>query len=288
MAVVACSANRQIARSLHVAPQTVDRHIGRLGRHCLLLHIKLWAQCPPTGPLLIDGFESFEFSQYFPIQHHLAVEADTGFFCYFTDSELRRKGRMRPEQKRRRQQLEARFGRPPPGAVRQDVTELLQVTLQHATTAVVRSDDHRAYPEALRPLACQVRHEVTPGREHRDSRNALFEINLLDSWIRHSSSNHKRQTQAWSKRRQASAERLAILLLHRNCMRSRREKQRHGPTPAMLKGLLSRRWDVSDVLAERLFASRIALTPRWQRYYERSIVTRALAVNRRHELKYDY
>ncbi|MFH1844182.1 MAG: hypothetical protein ABIF77_13325 [bacterium] len=44
--------------------------------------------------LVVDGFESFEYSQYFPIHHHLAVDTETSFFIYFTDSELRRKGRM--------------------------------------------------------------------------------------------------------------------------------------------------------------------------------------------------
>ncbi len=254
----------------------------------MLFHTQLLSKQPPTGPLLIDGFESFEFSQYFPIQHQLAVEADSGFFRYFTDSELRRKGRMRPDQKIRRQQLEHCYGRSPPTAVLHDVTELLKVALHGTTEALVRSDDHNMYPEALRRVACQIVHEVTPGRQHRDRHNALFEINLLDSWIRHSSANHKRQTLAWSKRRQAAAERLAILMVHRNCMRSRREKQRDGPTPAMLKGLLSRRLDVSDVLEKRLFESRIDLPPRWRQYYQRTIVTRALAVNRRHELKYAY
>jgi transposase-like protein len=286
LAAVACSANRQIARSLQVSPPPVDRLVARLGRHSLLFHMKLWQQSPPTCPLVIDGFESFEKSQYYPFEHQLAVEAGTGFFSFFTDSELRRKGRMTAQQKQRRAELEQMYGRPPPGAVRRDVTELLQITLAKAETAVVYSDKHRAYPLAIRQLKCRIRHEVTPGREHRDSRNSLYEVNLLDGWIRHSSSNHKRQTIAPSKRRQASSEKLAVLLVHRNYMRSRREKARDGPTPAMLKGLTDRQLSIDEVLEERLFPSRISLPRRWQLYYRREIRTRALAVNRRHTLKY--
>ena len=274
LAVVACSANRQIARSLGVAPATVDRQIARLGRHCLLLHAKLWRQTPPCGPL------------FFPMHFQIAVEAATGFFSYFTDTELRRKGRMTDDQKLRRADLERDLGRPPGDAVRNDVAELLQTTLVKARDAVVRSDDHRAYPRAMRSVACRIRHEITPGREHRDARNALFEVNLLDGWIRHSSSNHKRETIAWSKRRQAAAERLAILLVHRNYMRSRREQRRHGPSPGMLRGVVDKRLDVRDVLEKRLFPSRIALPPRWRLYYRREIRTRALPVNRTHDLKY--
>jgi transposase-like protein len=288
LAAVACSGNRQIARSLDVSPPTIDRHLARLGRHCMLLHLQLWNQAPPTGPLIIDGFETFEFSQYFPFQHQVAVDARTGFFCYFTDTQLRRKGRMTPQQKRRRSSLERRLGKPPSGALRRDVRELLQVILAGTGTAVVRSDDHPAYPLALKPVDCRIRHEVTPGQEHRDCRNDLFEVNLLDGWIRHSSANHKRQTIAYSKRRQASAERLAILLVHRNYMRSRRERTRDGPTPGMLQGLVDHRLKVEEVLRIRLFPSRIVLPPRWRQYYGRRIRTRALKINRRHDLKYAF
>jgi len=288
LATVACSANRQIARALHVSPPTIDRLVARLGRHAMLYHFKLWQQVPPRGPLAIDGFESFELSQYYPFEHQLAVETDTGFFSFFTDSELRRKGRMTAHQKQRRTELEQLFGRPAPGTVRRDVSELLQVTLAKTESAVVYSDDHRAYPPAIRQLGCRIHHEVTPGREHRDARNSLFEVNLLDDWIRHSSSNHKRQTIAPSKRRQASSEKLAILLVHRNYMRSRREKVRDGPTPAMLKGLTDRQLSIEEVLGERLFPGRIPMPARWRQYYRREIRTRALAVNRRHDLKYAY
>ena len=51
-------------------------------------------EAPPFREIVVDGFESFEYSQYFPIHHHVAVEKGTDFFIHFTDSELRRKGRM--------------------------------------------------------------------------------------------------------------------------------------------------------------------------------------------------
>ena len=42
--------------------------------------------------IAIDGFESFEWSQYFPLHHHVAVDVNSGYFLFHTDSELRRKG----------------------------------------------------------------------------------------------------------------------------------------------------------------------------------------------------
>lgn len=283
-----CMANRQIARDLHVSPSTVDRHIARLGRHCFKFHQRMIKDAKPPAAIVVDGFESFEYSQYFPIHHHLAVEKGTDFLIYFTDSPLRRKGRMTKQQKKRRADLEEQLGRPNPKAIELDMAELIQESLRGAVSATVYSDDHQAYPRAIRRVDCQVTQEITSGREHRDQNNPLWEVNLLDLVIRHSSSNHKRETIAWSKRRQGSAERLAILLVWRNYMKGRREKERGSPTPAMVRGLVDRRLGIGEILGGRIFRTRMELSPRWAEYYDRRVVTRPLGVNRAHELSYAY
>ena len=287
MRVVGCMCSRQIARDLGCSPETVNRHIARLGRHCMLYHASLWQGAAPDGPIVVDGFESFEFSQYQPLHHHLAVEAETGFLLYHTDSELRRKGRMTQYQKQRRTELEEAFGRPDPQAIRKDMHELLAVTLAQTDQAVVHSDEHRAYPPAIRAVPCRIRHTTTHSKKRRTGQNPLFPVNELDLLIRHSQSNHKRETIAFSKRRQASAERLSILQVWRNYIKWHREKK-PGQTPAMLKGLLSQRLEISDLLAERLFPGRIALPPRWREYYRRTVRTRTLATNRVHDLVYAF
>ncbi len=269
-------ANRQAARDLGVAPATVDRHLGRLGRHCMLLHARMMSEAPPVKHIVIDGFVSFEHSQYRPFHHHVAVEKDTDFFVYFTDSEVRRSGTMTAAQKRRRAELEQVHGRPDPQAVRKDVRELLKVVIGSQPEVTIDSDDHKAYPRAMRGLAPRIRHRVTSSKERRDSRNRLWEVNLLDLLIRHSSANHKRETIAWSKRRQSSAERMSALLVWRNYMKGRREKVRGSPTPAMVRGMGDRPLTVEDVLEERLFPTRVALPERWGRYYRREVMTRGL------------
>jgi len=282
----ACMANRQINRDLHVTPETINRHLGRLARQCMLFHIKMMQDADPAQHIAIDGFVSFELSQYFPFHHHLAVEKGTDFFLYFTDSEVRRSGTMKREQKERRRQLEAIHGKPDPQAVRKDVREMLQVVIGGQSEVWIDSDDHRAYPSAIKGLAPRIHHRVTSSREHRGSGNPLWEVNLLDLIIRHSSANHKRETIAWSKRRQCSSERLAIFLVWRNYMQGRREKSRGSPTPAMARGMCSRRLTPEDILKERIFVSQLQLPKRWQQYYERLVQTRALGRQRRHELKY--
>jgi hypothetical protein len=281
-------ANRQIAKDLKASPETITRHIARLARHCLLFHNQVMCNTPAAREIVVDGFESFEFSQYFPIHHHVAVEKGSDFFIYFTDSELRRKGRMTKYQKRRRQELEQQFGRPDPRAIEKDMRQTLEVALNGRPSATVYSDDHRAYRRSIKGLAMRIDHRVTSGSAHRDKNNSLWEVNLLDLLIRHGNANHKRETLAWSKRRQGSSDRLAILLVWRNYMKGRREKVRGSPTPAMKRGAMDHPLEIEELLGERIFRSRCELPPRWSKYYDRQVVTRALKNNRRHELKLAY
>ncbi|MEZ4388509.1 MAG: hypothetical protein R3D98_13250 [Candidatus Krumholzibacteriia bacterium] len=283
--VVGCMANRQIARDLRVSPPTIDRQVERLGRHCLLFHLQAVRDLAPRKEVAVDGFESFEFSQYHPFHHHLAVDTQTSFFLSFTDSPLRRKGRMTDRQRGRRAELEARYGRPDPQAVRKDMAELLRIVAADALEIIVRSDDHRAYPWAIRTLAgVIVDHQVTSSREHRNVQNPLWEINYLDLLIRQCSSNHKRETIAASKRRAVSAYRLAIFLVWRNYVKLRWER-RCRATAAMLVGLFGRALTVEEILVRRLVPSRVAITGRWREYYWKEVTTPALGRNRRHELK---
>jgi hypothetical protein len=281
-------ANRQIARDLKVSPETVNRHIARLGRHCLLFHNQMMQNSPPARDVVVDGFESFEFSQYFPIHHHVAVEKDTDFFIYFTDSELRRKGRMTEHQKLRRKEIESALGRPDPKAIEKDMKEALEVSLEGRSSATVFSDDHPAYKRSIKRMGVVIDHRITPGSDHRDKNNALWEVNLLDLLIRHSNANHKRETIAWSKRRQASAERLAILLVWRNYMKGRREKVRGSPTPAMERGMTNHPVGTNELLERRIFRTRCELPRRWSDYYDRRVKTRVLPKNLCHDLKMAY
>jgi transposase-like protein len=288
MKTIGGMANRQIARDLAVSPSSIDRHIARLGRHCMLYHHLMIQDCAPFKEIVVDGFESFEYSQFYPMHHHTAVEKDTDFFIYFSDSELRRKGRMTDAQKRRRQELECKLGRPNPKAIENDMKELLEVALERVAEAVIYSDDHPAYRRSIKRLAQQIDHRVTPGKQHRDRNNSLWEVNLLDLLIRHCNANHRRETLAWSKRRQASAERLLVLLVWRNYIKCRREKVRGSPTPAMERGMLDEPLKISELLGERIFRTRCDLPPRWASYYDRKVKTRALKRQSQHELKFAY
>jgi hypothetical protein len=287
MRLLACSGYRQIARELGLSPTTVLRQTERLGRHCLLFHERLRPKAGPGDePLAIDGFETFERSQDIPVHFHLAVGAVSHFIHAFTDSELRRKGRMTAAQRRRREAREKALGRPDPRSIEREMAELVALVVPPGGAARILSDEHPAYPRALRRLADRdLVHETVSSRRARTPQNPLFAVNLADLLIRHSSANHKRETIAFSKRRQSAAERLSILVVWRNYLKSFSE-QRRDEAPAQRLGVTARKLTVDDVLAERLFPSRIVLPHRLALYYWRLTPSRGLAHPRRLTLRY--
>jgi hypothetical protein len=259
----------------------------RLGRHCLLFHEQQRPKGELTEPLALDGFVSFEWSQYHMTQFHTVVGQQSHYIHGFTDSEVRRSGTMRVGQRRKRARLEAKHGRLDPRSVEREVAALLRLVTAHATRLELHSDEHRDYPLALarQQHLKEVLHHTISSRALRDSRNPLFPINLLDLLIRHSGANHKRETIAFSKRRQSAAERLWLLVVWRNHVKSFSERERDA-TPAMRAGVSERRYTLKAILWARLFPGRIVLPERWVRYYWRHTPTRCLPRVRTHTLRY--
>jgi transposase-like protein len=274
--LLGCSGFRQIAREFGVSPQTVGRVSERLGRHCLLFHQARRPRGPIREELSLDSFVSFEYSQYFPTSYHLAAGRKSHFAYGFTESETRRKGHMTKGQKLKRLALERELGRPDPRAVEDDVLALLEIVAPDPQALHLHTDEHRAYPRAIRRARhLSVRHQTISSRAARVPSNPLFPVNLLDLLLRHSGSNHKRETIAFSKRRASAIERIAVFFVWRNWIKCFSEKWQDG-TPAMRLRLADARLTVEEVLESRLFPHRIPLPARWRPYYWRTVRTRAI------------
>lgn len=245
----------------------------RLGRHCLLFHELRRPTACPNEPLVLDGFRTFEHSQYWPLDLNLLV-GESHFLYGFNDAELRRSGTMRPSQARKRQSLERKHGRPDPQATRRSVEELLRRVVPRGGTVELRSDEHQAYPRALARIEDRVfRHVRTNSRVARTPSNPLFAVNLMDLLIRHSSANHKRETIAFSKRRQSALYRLAVFTVWRNYMKDRSENRPSG-TPAQALGITQGPLDLQAILSRRLFPDRVGVSGWLRRCYEGRIPTR--------------
>ncbi len=282
--VLACSAYRQIASELDVSHTTVLGQAQRLGRHCLLFQERHGPKGPPKEPLALDGFRSFEAGQYWPFDANLLVGA-SHFVYGFNEAELRRSGTLTKGQRRKREKLEERHGRPDPQATRKAVEELVGRVVPGGSRAELWSDQHPAYPRALARLrGRRIQHSTVSSRQSRTARNPLFPVNLADLLLRHTGAHHKRETIAFSKRRQGAMYRLAIWQVWRNWLKWTSERRRER-TPAQALGLVGRRLRVRDVLAERLFPSRLGLAPWVARCYAGAIPTRCLPQGRRFDAK---
>ena len=283
--LLACSGYRQIAREPKCSPGTVQRHAARLGRQALLwLHLHR-PRGPVQEPLVIDGFESFAYSQYHPLHLNLVVGAESHYVYACTHTELRRKGRMTAQQKKRRAKLEAEYGRPDPRGIEKGMLAALQLAVPEPQPLVVRSDEHDDYPRALGRLAgYDIVHERTNSKEARTADNPLFPVNRDDLLLRHNSANHKRETIAHSKRHQSVVERAVLLEVWQNW--TKRFSERHaGGTPAMRLGLTDRPIPLAELLGARLFPDRVGLPEPWAGYYRGEVRTRRIARESRHRLK---
>ena len=193
---------------------------------------------------------------------------------------------MRPSQALKRQILEKKYGRPDPQATRKRVEELLRRVVPPGGRVELRSDEHQSYPRAMARLSDRTFvHSQTSSKLARTPENPLFPVNMSDMLIRHCSANHKRETIAFSKRRQSALYRLAIWAVWRNYMKDRSENRPKG-TPAQALGITKRALSIREVLARRRFPHREGVSGWVRECYFGRITTRAIEMCRAHEARY--
>lgn len=284
--LLSCSCLRQIARAQECSPQTVLLHANRLGRHCQLFHEQLRPKDGITESVAMDGFFSFEYSQFHPTSYNVLVGRKSYFLHGFTVTELRRSGTMTKAQQVYRRENEARLGRPDPRDTEKDCAELLCIVAPKPQALVLHTDEHRDYPRAIaRATHLDITHHTISSRAARTPANPIFSVNLNDMLTRHTGANHKRETIAFPKRRQMAIWRMAVFMVWRNYMKWTSER-RHRDTPAMRLGLTAHRLVPHEVLTMRLFPSRVRLPGSWSEYYWGKVRSREIPNGRKHALKY--
>ena len=155
------------------------------------------------------------------------------------------------------------------------MTELLELVVARGSRVKIQADEHPAYPRAFRKLKkIDIDLSVTSSKRPRTATNPLFPVNRMDLLIRHTSANHKRETIAFSKRRQSAMERMAIFSVWVNYQKSVSEKKRDA-TPAQRLGIFKHKLTTREVLSRRRFRDRVRLPSAWLKHYEGRIPTRA-------------
>jgi hypothetical protein len=295
------SGHRQIARTLGCAPSTVTRLSARLGRHALLLMARalrqLWGIL--AEPVVLDHFETFEFTQDYPFGVATPVGRDS-WFLYGVDPA------PHPRSGRRSQVQQARLRRRPPRRLLGDYDasslRVLRGLLRLASPRCplqVDGDGHPAYDRAARRLGPRLRlrrfpnpprgpkgSPRSPAARARD--RALFPVDALHTLLRHSLAHHRRETIAFGRRLNALMERLFLFTVWKNFVKRRSERRPDPGTPAMELGLTAERWSWRRVLSRRLFPHRESLPEAWRQLYRRDWTTPLLPSNLRHRPLHAY
>jgi transposase-like protein len=296
--LVAGSGHRQLARSLACAASTVTRLSARLGRHGLLLEARCLRHLRGLlmETVVIDHFETFEYTQDYPLGVATAVGASSWFVYTLDPAPHRRGGRRSAAQQRRLDKRPERDLRGGVGASsRRMLQTLLRLTVPGNTLQLI-GDGHPAYSRAARRHgeAVRLRSFPNPKRGPRGSPRsrqarlrdaAMFPVDLLHKLVRHSNAPHRRETIAFGRRLNALMERLFLTAAWRNFVKWRSERKPDRTTPAMKLQLTDRCWSWERVLARRLFPHREALESVWAELYRRLWTTPLVGRNTRHELK---
>jgi transposase-like protein len=301
--LIAGSAHRQIARSLGCAPSTVTRLAARLGRHSLLLLLAALEQSRErlNEPVVIDHFETFEFSQDLPFGVATAVGSRSWFVYALEPAPHRRTGRISPFQRERLAQRPPRETRGGYEGSLRRLLERLRPLAGDGQTLRLVADAHPAYEPALRndPKSREIRLSQFPNPERgpkaaprspaairRD--RAMLPVDALHRLLRHSQAAHRRETIAFGRRLNALMERMFLFAVWRNFIKGLSEKKPDPTTPAMRLGLAAERWSWQRVLSRRQFPDRVRLGGTWEELYRREWTTPVLASNTRHALRLAY
>jgi len=295
------SAHRQIARTLGCAPSTVTRLSARLGRHAILLtaHALQHLEGQLAEPVVLDHFETFEFTQDFPFGVATPVGRDSWFVYGLDPAPHRRTGTRSAAQQAR---LARRPRRALHGGYRSSSTRVVEQLLRLAPASRpldLAGDGHPAYDRAVERFAGRVElrrfpnlrrgPKGTPRTPEMVARDlAMFPADSLHALLRHTLAHHRRETIAFGRRVNALMERLFLATVWRNFVKWRSERKPDPVSPAMRVGLTGERWKWRRVFARRLFPGREQIPPVWREIYRRDWTTPVLRSNTCHRLVHAY
>jgi len=104
-----CSSDRAKSRELGVSPTTIANKTHRLSQWSLSVQHRVTEGYKFSGRYCADGFETFTHTQYHPGHLNILVGAHSLFVFNWDYATIRRKGRMTPEQKAKRDEWERKW-----------------------------------------------------------------------------------------------------------------------------------------------------------------------------------
>lgn len=280
---------RALARFFAASCGTIQNRIDRLARQALALQRMLRTKSNRHESVCIDGFVSFDVSQYFPNNITIAVTADSQFFLAATHATLRRCGRTTAPQKQRMTEL-YRSCAFEPRSIERSFRELLD-RLAHERMPqkwhplILITDEKQEYRRALykHPLfrlqnaEHRVVHLTVNSTEPRTWFNPLFSSNYMDRELRKDQAAHRRETVCFSRNVANMLNRCCVYMAWHNYAKPFRIKahQKARMTHAEAAGIprhlvaAGRLW----MFRERAFLTRLSLDPLDEKFWKREFAT---------------
>ena len=279
--LAACSAHRQIARSVGCSKTTVTRMSERLGRHAVLFHARCRKRLgSPDEVVVHDHFETFVGRQ----DHALGLGTAVGFrswFVYDIDPAPHRGSGRRPDRKPTNPGTIAKANRSYIASIRRTLRRLGSGR-RSARPLVLNVDGRLDYRVAIRDPALRDRVRLrvfpnpvrgpkgTPRSPEAKVRDwEMFTVDQLHQLIRHTCADHKRETLAFGRRLESIVGRAYLIAVWKNFLKGRSERKPDRTTPAMRVGLTDRPWTWRRLFSRRLFAARERPTEGELRLYEK-------------------
>lgn len=217
-----------IGRHLGCSSDSVQNRVDRLSRNCLALHTRLLSTMRLAEPLVADGFESFDRSQFFPNNINLLLGKQSQFLIGFTHATIRRKGRMTDSQRRKRTAIERHY-RPQPQAIEDSFARLLAEipalwSCERGSLLTLWTDEHQAYPRAIERVPVlrdakrvgSFEHRTVSSKAARTASNPLFSANYYDRELRKDLAALRRESTCFTRNVSNGLARFALHLVYHN------------------------------------------------------------------------
>lgn len=283
------ASGRAICRAMALSQGTVQNRIDRLARQALALHTRLAPLARKDERVCVDGFVSFDRSQYFPSEITLSIASESRFILEMSQTNRRRSGTMTPRQRERAKLLYAQ-AKLEKGGVKRTFREILDSLERERKLApelplILTTDEKPEYAEVLRrhPLfraqdaAHRVVHQTVNSKLPRTYANPLFASNYLDREIRKDQANHHRESTCFSRNVANSLSRLTCYLFHHNYLKKylikaplgdqRTHAEAAGISPALTAELVRKAFSL------RAFLSRESLSPPGEKIWRKASPT---------------
>ena len=265
--LAACSAHRQIARSQNCSKTSVTRMAERLGRHAILFHARSCKALPALNETIVhDHFETFIGRQDQALGVGTAVGSQS-WFVYDVDPAPHRGSGRRPDRKAETD-VPVRVNRAYIKSIQRTFRGLIP-HLSEGQPLVVNVDGRIDYRVAVRApdLGSRLDLRVYPNPkrgpkgtprspEAIERDRAMWLIDHFHQLLRHSCSDHKRETISFGRRLESIMGRAHLLAVWKNFIKGRSERRPDRTTPAMRLGLTDVRWRWERLLSRRLFPER--------------------------------